>query len=294
MQLIKKVSFQFITQDGCELYIESRGQGPPLILVYGIACQMNHWNHQIKYLSKYFQVISFDLRGHVRSTIGDPSKLSVPGLAEDLIEIMDYLEVPSAHFAGHSFGVPILLDLASRFSVRVITLSLINGFSSNPLENFLGLNLPKLLLPVFNGLNKEDSKALQLLWAKFVDNPTAIIVTGASGGFNLDVTQLKDIEIYTRGVAHLDLNVFLPLFESLIKYKGESQCGSITSPTLIIGGTRDRITPLKFQQEMHKLIEGSKFKVVPYGSHCSQLDFPDYVNLMIQRHIEEHSLRLLT
>jgi pimeloyl-ACP methyl ester carboxylesterase len=293
MFLIKKNSYRLKTKDGSLHYIESRGQGPALIMVYGIACQMNHWVHQIKYLSKHFQVITYDLRGHMKSSVGDPSKLTVSGLAEDVLEIMDFLKLPEAHFAGHSFGVPILLDFASRFPQHVTSLSLINGFASNPLENFMGFNLPNLLLPIFNGLNQEDSSALQSVWSKFVDNPLAVLVSGASGGFNLDVTQLKDIEIYTRGVAHLDLNVFLPLFESLVQYNGFSHCSKISTPTLIVGGDRDRITPIKFQYEMHKLIKNSVLTIVPYGSHCCQLDFPNYVNLLIQKHVEENQQRLL-
>jgi len=292
MNLVPKKTFQFTTRDGCQVYGESRGQGPALILVYGIACQMNHWVHQIHYLSKYFEVIAYDLRGHVKSTMGDPSNLTIHGLTEDLFELMDFLQLPSAHFAGHSFGVPILLEFASRFPDKTRSLSLINGFATNPMENFLGINVSKFVLPILKGLNQEDSKALQKLWAKFVDNPLAILVTGASGGFNLNVTQLKDIEIYTRGVAHIDLNVFIPLFESLVQYDGHLSCQMIQCPTLIVGGDRDRVTPLKFQAELHRLISESQLVTIPYGSHCCQLDFPDYVNLLIKRQIDESHLRL--
>jgi pimeloyl-ACP methyl ester carboxylesterase len=293
MNLIPKRTFQFTTQDGSHVYGESRGQGPTLILVYGIACQMNHWVHQIQYLSKYFEVITYDLRGHAKSTVGDASKLTIQGLSDDLFELMDFLELPSAHFAGHSFGVPILLEFAAKFPERARSLSLINGFATNPMENFFGINISKFVLPTFIGLNQEDPQALQKLWAKFVDNPLAILVTGASGGFNLDVTQLKDIEIYTRGVAHMDLNVFVPLFESLVQYDGRSSCHKIQCPTLIVGGDRDRVTPLRFQAELHRLILKSQLVTIPYGSHCCQLDFPDYVNLLIKRQIDENHLNLL-
>lgn len=293
MSLIQKKIFHFQTSDGSSVYGESRGEGPALILVYGIACQMNHWVHQIKELSRFYQVITYDLRGHVKSTNGTGNRLNITGLSEDLRELMDFLNLPQAHLAGHSFGVPILIEFASRFPDRTQSLSLINGFAVNPLQNFLGFNLPKVLLPLFNGLNQEDSSALQTVWAKFIDNPLAVIVTGASGGFNLDVTQLKDIEIYTRGVAHLDLNIFLPLFESLVNYDGVLNSANIMAPTLIIGGDRDRVTPLSFQQELQSLIQNSNLVKIPYGSHCCQLDFPEYVNLLMRRHIEDSQLRLL-
>lgn len=290
--MIQKRAFNFKTQDGAEIHGEVRGQGPSLILVYGIACQMNHWVHQIKYLSKYFEVITYDLRGHVKSSMGNPNKLNLSGMAQDLVEVMDFLELPKAHLAGHSFGVPILIEFAAKFPERIQSLALINGFVTNPMDDFLGMNLPALLLPTLKGLNQEDSNALQKAWSAFVDNPLAVLVTGASGGFNLKVTDLKDIEIYTRGVAHLDLNVFLPLFEALIQYDGRLSAAKITAPTLIVGGEKDKITPLKFQYQMHQLISASRLVEVPYGSHCCQLDFPDYLNLVLQRHIEDNHLKL--
>jgi pimeloyl-ACP methyl ester carboxylesterase len=286
INLIEKQIFTFETQDGCQIYGESRGQGPAIVFVYGLACQMNHWIHQIKYLSQFYRVISYDLRGHVKSTLGSPSKLSVEGLAQDLKELLDFLELPQAHLVAHSFGVPILIEFASQQPERTQSLTLINGFATNPLENFFGFNVSKHLLPVFLGLNKEDPVALQKVWSKFVDNPLTVFITGLSGGFNLDVTKLKDIEIYTRGVAHLDLNIFLPLFDSLVNYHGLKSCLSLTQPTLIIGGEQDRVTPYYFQEQLHQHITSSEFVKVPYGSHCCQLDFPDYVNLLIQRHLE--------
>jgi hypothetical protein len=34
---------------------------------------------------------------------------------------------------------------------------------------------------------------------------------------------------------------------------------------------------------MHLKVKGSDFFMVPYGSHCTQLDMPELVNLKIER-----------
>lgn len=292
IKMIKKETFQFKTSDGAHIHGEVRGVGPTLILIYGIACQVNHWVHQVNELSKYFQVVTYDLRGHIKSSMGAADRLNIAGLTDDLYELLQYLDVPQAHLAGHSFGAPVVIEFAARYPAHVQSISLINGFIQNPLDNFMGINLPKLLLPHLKGLTQEDPKVMQTLWAKFIDNPLSMMVAGLTGGFNLKVTQFKDIEIYTRGVAHLDLNVFLPLFESLINYSGQASAHKIQAPTLIIGGEKDQITPLPFQKEMHLAIPNSDFKIVPYGSHCCQLDFPDYINLLIKQHIDKAQLTL--
>jgi pimeloyl-ACP methyl ester carboxylesterase len=49
------------------------------------------------------------------------------------------------------------------------------------------------------------------------------------------------------------------------------------------------LTPPNYQTEMHDLIRGSELMKIPYGSHCSQLDFPEFVNLKIAEFISKHA-----
>ena len=116
-----------------------------------------------------------------------------------------------------------------------------------------------------------------------VYNPLAMRLAALAGGFNLKLTHFKDIEVYARGVAQMDLRIFLPLFEALIKFDGDDILPTIDRPTLIISGENDKVTPQRFQFELHERIKKSEFLMVPYGSHCTQLDFPDYVNLRLDR-----------
>ncbi len=286
MNRVELSSGYFLTSDGAKIYYEIRGSGQPLILVYGIACLINHWTHQIRLLSTHFRVITFDLRGHVKSHGGRPERLNIEGLAEDLYELTTYLQLTGgAHFAGHSMGVPIVVEFASRYPDRVRSLSLINGFITNPLGYFTNKKWFHKMIPLFYELNQEDPKAIQEFWGKMVDNPVAIFLSGATGGFNLNLTDLKDVEIYARGVAHLNLEVFLPLFESLISFDGTKSASKIKAPTLIVGGESDKLTPLKYQIEIKDCIDNAQLTTIPYGSHCCQLDFPEYVSLLIKNHI---------
>lgn len=86
----------------------------------------------------------------------------------------------------------------------------------------------------------------------------------------------------------MDLGLFLPMFEALMNFNGEEILETIQKPTLIISGADDKVTPKSFQKEFHEKIKGSEFVSVPYGSHCTQLDLPDYVNLKMQDFILRH------
>ncbi len=76
------------------------------------------------------------------------------------------------------------------------------------------------------------------MWKLAVDNPMSVYLTALAGGFNLRVTHFKDIEVYMRGVARLNLQVFITLFEELMEYNGEPVLDKIEIPVLIISGEK--------------------------------------------------------
>jgi pimeloyl-ACP methyl ester carboxylesterase len=86
----------------------------------------------------------------------------------------------------------------------------------------------------------------------------------------------------------MDLHIFLSLFEELMHFNGDLILSKIHIPTLIISGERDNITPQSFQKEFKEAIDHSEFVLVPYGSHCTQLDFPDFVNLKMEQFFTKH------
>lgn len=291
MTMIEKESGVFESFDKTPIYYEVRGEGEPLILIYGIACLMNHWHFQMEHFSKHYKVITFDIRGHHKSQpLGNPQNLKISDLVDDIVGLMDHLQISTAQFAGHSFGAPLLLELFRVAPERIGSMTYINGFSKNPIKGMFGLDVVE---PFYYFVKAQYEKSPDLwttLWRMAVDNPFSMFLAGAAGGFNLKLTHFKDIEVYARGVAHMDLRTFLVLFEELMKFDGELILPTVNVPTLIISGERDNVTPQKFQQEFHHKIAGSEFVVVPYGSHCTQLDFPDYINMKMEAFLKKHGL----
>ena len=273
----------FSSFDKTQIYYEVRGQGEPLVLVYGIACLINHFHFQIEELSKTYQVICFDLRGHHRSEIPrDPKNLSLSALAQDIAYLLRNLGHKKAHFIGHSFGVPAMLAAFERSPSLFQSLTLINGFAKNPIKGMFGLDVVEPLSRWIHSQFRQNPILWNSLWRAGVDNPLSTWISVLAGGFNINVTQYKDIEIYARGVSQIPLEVFLPFFEEMMTFDGSPTIEKIDRPVLIVSGDKDLVTPQKFQRELHEKIKGSEYVSIPYGSHCCQLDFPDYVNLKIK------------
>jgi pimeloyl-ACP methyl ester carboxylesterase len=281
---IRKKTGTFKSFDGTPIYYEVRGQGRPIFLCYGIACLINHWTHQIRYFSHEYQTIVFDYRGHHKTPIPkDLENLSLDAICKDMHGLMKHLGIERASFWGHSYGVMLLLKFFDLFPEAISNLVFINGFASNPLHGMLGGSAAPKLFHLFKEGFKAYPTALSTLWKTTVSNPLMIPLASLAGGFNMNLTSMKDMEVYARGVATMDLNAFITLFEQMMAYDASGVLEKIDVPTLVISGTKDGVTPLAHQERIHKAIKGSQFLRVPYGSHCTQLDHPDFVNLRIEK-----------
>jgi pimeloyl-ACP methyl ester carboxylesterase len=282
MKTIEKQTGTFQSFDGTPIYYEVRGEGDAVIFIYGIACLMNHWHHQVRHFSNSMRTVLFDLRGHHRSQpVVDMNQLSMEALAKDLVGLVKHLEIKKAHFVGHSFGAPVILEAYKQDPEIFKSLCFINGFAKNPIKGMFGLDVIEPFFYFVKSAYEKNPDAWNTIWRMTVDNPVAMRVAALAGGFNLRLTHFKDIEVYARGVAQMDLRTFMLLFEELMKFNGDDILPTIHHPTLIISGENDRVTPKKFQDDFREMIPNAEFMSVPYGSHCTQLDFPDYVNLKL-------------
>ena len=288
MKLINKETGYFKSFDGTRIYYERRGEGPPIVFVYGIGCLINHWQKQIRYFSEKNQTIVFDYRAHHKSdTPEDHSQISIEALAKDLPALLEHLDIPQATFVGHSFGTQVLLKAFDRSPDIFKKLVFVNGFATDPIAKMFGNDLASRAFYMMKSGFDSAPETMTYIWEKIINNPVSVQATALMGGFNIHLTQFKDIEIYLKGVSSLDLGSFIQLFENMMSYDGRSVFEHIKVPTLIIGGKKDSVTPEQYQIEMHENISGSQLLMVPYGSHCTQLDMPDFVNLRIDKFLSQ-------
>lgn len=287
--MIKKQDGYFKSYDGTRIFYEIRGEGRPLLLCYGIGCLMNHWRHQMRYFSKDHAVITFDYRAHHKSELpSDRKNMTVDSLARDISSLVDHLQLQKVSAWGHSFGAQVLLRAYDTRPDQFENLIFVNGFASNPIEGMFGNNGATNLFNFMKSTYAVAPETLSYLWKLAVNNPIAIQASALLGGFNIHLTQLKDIEIYARGVASMELDTYLRLFESMMEYDGRPVYDKISVPTLIISGQDDNVTPITYQKEMNTKIKTSEFELIPRGSHCTQLDLPDLVNLRIEKFLKEN------
>jgi pimeloyl-ACP methyl ester carboxylesterase len=105
--------------NGVNLHYLVKGDGPPVVLVHGVATTMAVWYTRIlPELSAKYRVVAYDLRGHGYSDV-PPSGYTSADLSEDLEALLDHLNLKEVRVVGHSFGGSIALQLAARHPERV-------------------------------------------------------------------------------------------------------------------------------------------------------------------------------
>jgi pimeloyl-ACP methyl ester carboxylesterase len=220
-----------------QIYYEEYGKGTPLILLQGGMGSIEDFSLVIPELSKHFRVIAPDTPGQGRSALAD--SMSYELMAEYISSFIDVLKLDSAYVMGWSDGGNTGLILGSNRpdKIKKVLASGANyklsGYPS--ILNDTSDWEKELRDPEFEIKNKEWLKEYNSLsptprdWRKML----------------MDLNKMWRQEIY-----------FSPVFLERLKI-----------PVMLVLGDRDAVT-LEHGIEMHRLIKGSQFCVLPNTSHA--------------------------
>jgi pimeloyl-ACP methyl ester carboxylesterase len=163
---------------------------------------------------------------------------------------------------------------------------LANGTPKKPLETLLGGNF---LTPAFGLLSKyerEKPNWVKSLW-KLQENSFATELMLGSLGFNRNLCDPGDIRTYSKQISELPPEVLTRMMDDYQNFDSTSWLHEIPNRTLILSGEKDVITPPETQDLLHQLIPKSELVRIRHGSHCSTLDLPEYVNLVIEKFLSQ-------
>lgn len=108
---------------GAALYVEVRGSGPVLLLITGGPTDAGMFTDLAERLADRYTVVSYDQRGHSRSTLDEePGEMPVAVHADDAAAILEAVGGEPAYVYGNSGGGAIGLELVARHPDLVRTL----------------------------------------------------------------------------------------------------------------------------------------------------------------------------
>mgnify|MGYP003397084847 CR=1 FL=1 len=102
---------------------ENKNSQQWVTFVHGAGGSSSIWFKQIRDFQKQYNVLLLDLRGHGNSK---PSlktalkqKYTFSALANDILEVLDFLQIQKSHFVGISLGTILIRQLAEMYPERV-------------------------------------------------------------------------------------------------------------------------------------------------------------------------------
>jgi aminoacrylate hydrolase len=246
---------------GTDVFYEITGQGPPVILVSGLAGVASYWEPNIAELARHYTVLRYDHRGTGRSTRSEQS-YSIELLADDLIGLMDELDIGSASLVGHSTGGAIGQVIASRFPERIDKLVLYATWATLCPQMKMCMDLRQTVLRAKGAAAFHRASPLFLYPPRYVCESWDRI----SRDLEVSVSNSTTPSI-------LDARI-----EAVTSFDGRPYLGSIAAPTLVLVAQDDILTPRLVSEELHQAIGGAELMVLPYGAHAVSYCEPQAFN----------------
>ncbi|RZJ26565.1 MAG: alpha/beta hydrolase [Flavobacterium sp.] len=127
---------------GIKMYVESYGQGEPILLIHGNGGSISNFLYQIPEFARHFKVIAVDSRAQGKS-IDKNDSLSYEMMADDFADLLKQMNTGPVHVLGWSDGGINALLLAQRHpdAVKKIAITGANihpdasAFAANEWEN---------------------------------------------------------------------------------------------------------------------------------------------------------------
>lgn len=239
----------FVQAHGVRTHIIVEGEGDPVLLVHGWGGSAQSLTALASLIRKTGgrQTILIDLPGFGQSE-SPPPEWGTEDYAQTILAVCDALKHPRVSYFGHSFGGALGIYLAANHPKRMKKLTLCNSSFKRTKKKSRFLVLKNLIQPL-SSIAPQATKSVRLaLYRVFFPHS--------------DISRYPHLEEVFKHIIDFDLT---PLVEM------------IKTPTLILWGEDDHITPLVWGQELHDTIVGSTLVVIPGERHGLPLRAPETI-----------------
>jgi len=261
------IEHEIPTPDGGTVHAIEQGAGRPLVLLHGITLRADVWAPQFHQLTDRYRVIAVDLRGHGTSKAGDAG-FGVARLGDDLATLLTELDLHDAVLVGHSMGGMTVMqfcgDHADVLEQRVAGLVFVATRAHQVFPPYLDRGARRLaargqaLVDSGQPLPQRASASNQVVRLAFGDRPSK-----------------RAVEIVGEMARSIPPEALLPSLSGLIEHDAREALKATNTPSLVIVGTRDLLTPVPSARHLAHLLPDSELVVLPRAGHQLMQERPD-------------------
>ncbi len=246
----------YTTTNGISTFYDCSGSGFPVVLVHALGSSARAWKPITRALSRRYQVIAYDWRGHGR-TEKTPGAYSLPLLAKDLADLLTCLEIGEACVVGVAVGALIALQAVLDYPDRIKALVLAEGCS-------------EIDPAVAEYTEARAARVEREGMAVAVD---MTIERAFSPGF---VESHPNVIREFRGdfLAN-DPHGYASASRVVVGLNLTHRLKEVRCPTLLVAGELDRLMPPSGSRSIQEQLAGSQLELLHGVGHFSSIEAPD-------------------
>ena len=248
-----------LTVNDVQLYYETHGEGPPLLLIAGLASDSQSWQPIMAGLLSSFRVVVPDNRGVGRTKPPD-AEITIRKIADDCMALIRCLELPSVNLLGHSMGGFVALDLAIRYPGCV----------------------NKLILAGTSASNSRRNNALLSDWASYLESGMDLRLWFRNIFYWIFSARFFEDEAAVNDAVWLAVEypyrqsaiAFRNQVKAIASYNGSEGLSGLTSKTMVISGKEDLLFPPGACASLAQAIPGAALTVIDNAAHAIHIEQP--------------------
>jgi pimeloyl-ACP methyl ester carboxylesterase len=275
----ERLRFLSIDTASGRLSILTAGVGDPVVLIHGLGATKGSFLPTVAALAGTFRTIALDLPGFGDSDKPLGAAYHAPFFARAVVNLMDTLELPTAHMIGNSLGGRVALELGLRYPKRVGRLAL--------LAPSLAWRRERPWAPLVRLLRPELG-LLQLAprWLVEAVVHRTIPAVGSSW-VQAGVDEFLRAYLTPRGRAAFYAAARQIYLEEPHGAKGFwTRLATLQPPTLFVWGKRDSLVPVAFATHVKAALPSARHLKLDCG-HVPQLERPAETHAAIAAFLKE-------
>lgn len=253
----------FAAVNGTRLHYHVTGRGLPILFIHPPLLNQANFNYQRAQLSDRYKIITFDIRGHGRSS-ASKAPITYPLITEDMKQLLDFLEVKQAVVCGYSTGGSAALEALLTYPDHFIGGVLLSGMSE--VSDWKLRNKIRL------------GSALASLRAKRV-------LSGVVGWGNADMN--KTFENLYKGAIQGNIQNIRQYYSYSLKYRCTHRLQEINQPVLLLYGDQDAGF-FRYADILHKGLPHNTLHYIKGVSHQIPTKAPRSMARLVDRWVREH------
>jgi pimeloyl-ACP methyl ester carboxylesterase len=247
------------------------GKGDPIVLVHGWAGRWQHWLDLLEPLARTRRVVALDMPGFGGSEM-PAGGVTIPGVAETLLGLMDELEIDKAVLTGNSMGGAVAVEttLAAPRRVERLVLAAATGLA----DGYVGLPKAVLTNPLWvrwNELVLRETDLPKRSAARLAARPR---LRRAALGWTIKYPERLSGAISVELIRGGGPAGAATAAASLASHDFRPRLGEISVPTLIIWGEDDHVVDASCAQRYAELIPHARLAIFEDTAHIPMIERP--------------------